>query len=120
MTKITGSFHTAARFTASWKSPSLVPPSPTNAAATRALAAQLRRQRQAVGHRQHRAEVADHADDVVLEHAEVEGAVAAAGEAALLEQQLAEQPLEVDAARGEHAEVAVQRQDRVVVVAAPR
>ncbi len=35
MTKSTGSFHTAARFTASWKSPSEVPPSPLNTAATR-------------------------------------------------------------------------------------
>ena len=34
-TKSTGSFQTAARFTASWKSPSLVPPSPLNVAATR-------------------------------------------------------------------------------------
>ena len=35
ITKSTGSFQTAARFTASWKSPSLVAPSPVKAAATR-------------------------------------------------------------------------------------
>ena len=35
MMNSTGSFQTAARFSASWKSPSLVPPSPLNAAATR-------------------------------------------------------------------------------------
>jgi hypothetical protein len=34
--KMTGSFHTAARFMASWVSPSLVPPSPEKASATRA------------------------------------------------------------------------------------
>jgi phosphoribosylformylglycinamidine synthase len=34
ITKRTGSFQTAARFSASWKSPSLVAPSPQNAAAT--------------------------------------------------------------------------------------
>ena len=50
----------------------------------------------------------------MVEDAEMERAIAAAGEAALLEQQLPEQPLEVDAARGEHAEVAVQRQDPIV------
>jgi len=33
-TKITGTFHTPAKLSASWKSPSDVPPSPTNAIAT--------------------------------------------------------------------------------------
>jgi hypothetical protein len=34
ITKTTGNRHTAARLSASWKSPSLVAPSPTSAAAT--------------------------------------------------------------------------------------
>ena len=84
---------------ASWKSPSLVPPSPTSTAATRSLAPQLGGQRQPVGDRQHGAQVADHPDDVVVEGAEVEGAVAAPGEAAVPAQQLAEQAAEVEAPR---------------------
>ena len=84
------------------------------------LVAQLRGEAEAVGDRQHRRQMADHADDVVVEQAEMEGAIASAGEAAFLEQELAEQPLEVDAARREDAEVAVQRQDEVVVLAAQR
>ncbi len=46
----------------------------------------------------------------------MKGAIAPAGEAAFLEQQLAEQPFEIDAAGREDAEVAVQRQDPVVVL----
>ena len=108
-TNSTGSFHTAARFRASWKSPSLVAPSPVKAAATRRSPAQLRREREAVRHRQHRAEVADHPDDALLERAEVEGAVAALREAALAAEQLAEEPRQVEVAPGEDAEVAVHR-----------
>ena len=71
-------------------------------------------QGQAVGHRQHGPEVADHPDDAVLQRAEVEAAVAPGGEAPLPAEQLAQQPVEVDAPGGEDAEVAVQRQDDVV------
>ena len=113
ITNSTGSFHTAARLSASWKSPSLVAPSPVNAAATRRSPLQLGREREAAGHRQHRAEVADHADDALLERAEVEGAVAALREAALAAEQLAEEPRQVEVAPGEDAEVAVHRQDVV-------
>ena len=67
------------------------------------LAAQLRREREAAGHRQHRAEVADHPDDALLERAEVEGAVAALREAALAAEQLAEEPRQVEVASGEDA-----------------
>jgi len=58
--------------------------------------------------------VADHPDDALLEQAEVEGAVAALGEAAVLAEELAEEAAQVDTARGEHAEVAVHGQDPVV------
>ena len=102
-TKITGSFQTAARFSASWKSPSLVAPSPVKVAATRGSPAQLIGQGEPVGHRRHRPEVADHPDDVVREDAEMEGAVAAAGEAAVAAQQLAEQRQQVQPAGGEDA-----------------
>ena len=77
------------------------------------LAAQLRRERQPARHRQHRAEVADHADDALLERAEVEGAVAALREAALAPEQLAEEARQVEVAPREDAEVAVHRQDVV-------
>ena len=78
------------------------------------LAPELRGQRQAVGHRQHRPEVADHAHDVVLERAEVERPVAALREAAVPPKKLAEQRAQVEPAAREHAEVAVHRQDPVV------
>ena len=76
-TKRTGSFQTAARFTR------LVEVAFAGGAVAgeggrhAPLAAELRGQGQAVGHRQHRAEVADHPDDALLERAEVERAVAA-------------------------------------------
>src|SRR5256714_1779086 len=75
------------------------------------LATQPAGQGQAVGHRQHGAEVADHPDDAVLEGAEVEAAVAPGGEAALAAQQLAQEPVEVDAPGREDSQVAGQRQD---------
>jgi hypothetical protein len=59
--------------------------------------------------------MADHADDVVAEHAEVESAVAAAGEPAVTPEQLAEERQEVEPAPGEHPEVAVHRQDVIVL-----
>ena len=78
------------------------------------LALELGRERQAAGHRQHRAEVADHPDDALVERAEVEGAVAALREAALAAEQLPEEPRQVEVAPGEDAEVAVHREDGVV------
>ena len=74
------------------------------------LPAQLRGEGEAVGHRQHRPEVADHADDALLERAEVEGAIAALREAALAAEQLPKQLRQVEVAAGEDAEVAVHRQ----------
>ena len=78
------------------------------------VALQLRGEGEAAGHRQHRAEVADHPHDALLERAEVEGAVAALGEAALAAEELAEQPRQVEVPPGEDAEVAVHREDVVV------
>ena len=113
-TNTTGSFHTAARFSASWKSPSLVAPSPVNAAATRRSPRSCAARARPSATGQHRAEVADHADDALLERAEVERAVAALREAALAAEQLPEQLRQVEVAAGEDAEVAVHRQDVVV------
>mgnify|MGYP003694206871 CR=1 FL=1 len=62
----TGSFHTAARLTASWKSPSLVDPSPVNAAATRFSPRSCVGEREPVRDREHRAQVRDHADDAMV------------------------------------------------------
>jgi hypothetical protein len=71
-------------------------------------------QREAVGHREHGAQVRDHPDDPVRQRSEVERAIAAVGEPALLAEQLPEQPREIDPARREHAQVAVHRKDEVV------
>src|SRR6185436_4551821 len=51
-----------------------------------------------------------------FERAEMECAIAAAGEAALSEQELAEQLVQADAPRGEDADVAVQREDEVAIL----
>jgi hypothetical protein len=80
------------------------------------LAAQLRRERQAARDRQHRAEVADHPDDAVLERAEVERAVAAAREAVRPAQQLAEEARQRKPAAREDAEVPVHRQHVVASI----
>ena len=69
---------------------------------------------QPVGHGRHRPQVADHADHVVVEGPEVERAVAPAGVAAGPAEELAEQHREVEAAAGEHGEVAMHRQQPVV------
>ena len=78
------------------------------------LAAELRGQGQPVGHGEHGPEVADHADDAPVGQAEVEGPVTALGEPAVLAEELPEQAAQVHAARGEHAEVAVEGKDPVV------
>ena len=78
------------------------------------LAAQLIREGQPVGHRQHRAQVADHPDDVVREDAEMERAVAAAGEAAVAAQQLAEERQQIQPAGGEDPQIPVHREDGIV------
>ena len=114
MTKRTGSFQTAARFTASWKSPSLVAPSPLKVAATRRSPRSWAARARPSATGSVAPEVADHPDDALLEQSEVERAVAPLGEAAVLAEELAEQPAQVDPARGEHAEVAVHGQDPVV------
>ena len=114
MMNSTGSFHTAARFAASWKSPSLVAAVAAERRRHARLAAQLRRERQPVGHRKHRAEMTDHPDDVMLQRAEVERPIASLRESALFAEQLPEQHRQFDAARREDADVAVQRQDVVV------
>jgi hypothetical protein len=75
--------------------------------------AQLKRQRQPVGHRQHRAEMADHAHEAMLERSEVKRPVASSGEAARLAEHLAQQLREIESAPGEHAQVAMHRQDDV-------
>ena len=77
------------------------------------LALEQRREAEAAGDRQHRAEVADHPDDALLELAEVEGAVAALREAALAAEQLAQQLGQVKLPPGEDAQVAVHRQQVV-------
>jgi hypothetical protein len=77
------------------------------------LALELRGQGEAAGHRQHGAEVADHPDDALLERAEVEGAVAPLGEAALAAEELAEEARQVEVPPGEDPEVAVHGQDVV-------
>ena len=114
MTNSTGSFHTAARFKASWKSPSLVAPSPVKVAATRfsprSWAARARPSATGIM----APEVADHAHHALLEEAEVEGAVAALGEAAVLAEELAEETGEVELPGGEDAQVPVHGQDPVV------
>jgi hypothetical protein len=50
----------------------------------------------------------------MVERPEVEGAVPAVGEPVGLAQELAEEPVEVEPASGEHAQVAVQGQDEVL------
>jgi hypothetical protein len=78
------------------------------------LAPQAGGEGQSVGHGRHRPEVADHADDVVVEGAEVECAVAPARVAAGPPEELAEQHPEVEPSAREHGEVAVHRQQPVV------
>ena len=78
------------------------------------FALELKGQRHAVGHRQHRPQVADHPDDVVLGRAEMKRPIAAAGVAAVAAQQLAEERAQVEPAAGEDAEIAMERQNRVV------
>ncbi len=57
--------------------------------------------------------MADHPDDVVRRDADVKGAVASAGEAAVASEQLPHQREQVHPAPGEHAQVPVHRQDRI-------
>jgi hypothetical protein len=78
------------------------------------LAPKLRGQGEPVGHRKHRAQVADHAHDVRVEQAEVERAIAALGEPAVLAEELAEQAGKIDPSRGEDPEVPVHGEDGVV------
>src|SRR4029453_12009148 len=80
------------------------------------LAAQLGRQREARRDREHGADVADHAHHPVVEVAEVEGGVAAPGEAAAAAEELAATTGQVELAPAEHPEVAVTGQDPVVVL----
>jgi hypothetical protein len=75
---------------------------------------ELRREGQPVRDRQHRAQMADHPDDALVQRAEMERAVAPGGEASVLAEELPEETAEVQAAAGEDAQVAVQGQDPVV------
>jgi hypothetical protein len=78
------------------------------------LVPQLRCEPKTVRDREHRGQVTDHADDAVLEHAEVERAVTTRRDAAFAEQQLVEQAPEIEPACREHAEIPMHRQDEVV------
>ena len=69
------------------------------------------REGDAVRYAEHGTEVADHTDDMVLVGAEVEAALTAFGETAFFALPLGEEFREGNAARGEHAQVAVQWQD---------
>jgi hypothetical protein len=69
----------------------------------------------AVRHAQLRAEVRDHTYYMVFPRPEMEAAVSALGETAHLPLELCEQPVEPDAPRGEHTEVAVHGQDVLVL-----
>jgi hypothetical protein len=81
-----------------------------------ARAFELRREREAVSHRHHRAEVADHADDVVAQHAEVERPIASRGIAAVLAEELPEERQQIETASCEYPEIPVHRQDVIVRV----
>ena len=84
------------------------------------LSLELRGEAEARRDGKHSGEVRDHPHDAVLHRAEVEGAVTAVREAALLPHELAEQPVERDAPRRPDPEVAVHREDDVVRVERPR
>lgn len=84
------------------------------------LASQRPGQCETVGHRHRRREMTDHAHDPIVERSEVERAVATRRESIRTSQELAEQPVEVDAAGGPDAEISVHRQHPVVAFERPR
>ena len=98
-TKTTGSFHTTAKFSASWKAPILVVPSPKKQTETSLCAEILRAPRGAVGDAEMRADDGVGAHHAVLDRGQVHRAALAAHQPAVALHQLAEHLLHRRAAR---------------------
>ncbi len=97
--KITGSFHTAAKFSASWKAPILVVPSPKKQTETSFWPFILRAPGRAAGDRQMRADDRVGAHDAVIDRGQVHRAALAAHQAVVALHQFAQHLLDRHAAR---------------------